>query len=288
MQRIKLDVFKTFFDKNLTGNEIDFIIALTYVQDNRGTARGIFYRDMMLQTGMSTQAFYDCKRSLESKGIIAVDRQKNDYDITLIGNDFTSYTDEDYCSGTVKYIRTNIKLFQDKNWARLKPAQKLLLMDLLNINTASGFRTFRIDRKKFIEKYTKLLKVTARTLQKYLKYLKLYFYIGIKNGMYFITFRKQFGREAVNNENDVTCRHLLKTACRRNKIQDQDEKEAEDIVTVISRYRKEIQDMWCDPVAIFRKMLEVINEDIPDPRKWSRRLKASLYHKLLRQELGLA
>lgn len=47
MQRIKLEVFKKFFEKNLTGNEIDFLIALTYVQDNRGIARGVFYRDMM-------------------------------------------------------------------------------------------------------------------------------------------------------------------------------------------------------------------------------------------------
>lgn len=51
MQRIKLEVFKKFFEKNLTGNEIDFLIALTYVQDNRGIARGVFYRDMMAVTG---------------------------------------------------------------------------------------------------------------------------------------------------------------------------------------------------------------------------------------------
>lgn len=38
MQRIKLEVFKEFFKKDLTGNEIDFLIALTYVQDNRGIA----------------------------------------------------------------------------------------------------------------------------------------------------------------------------------------------------------------------------------------------------------
>lgn len=84
MQRIKLEVFKKFFEKNLTGNEIDFLIALTYVQDNRGIARGVFYRDMMAVTGMSTQAFYDCKRSLEEKGVISVQRREQDYDITLI------------------------------------------------------------------------------------------------------------------------------------------------------------------------------------------------------------
>ena len=82
VQRIKLEVFKKFFEKNLTGNEIDFLIALTYVQDNRGIARGVFYRDMMAVTGMSTQAFYDCKRSLEEKGVISVQRREQDYDIT--------------------------------------------------------------------------------------------------------------------------------------------------------------------------------------------------------------
>lgn len=35
MQRIKLDVFKTFFQKNLTGNEIDFLIALSHIQTHR-------------------------------------------------------------------------------------------------------------------------------------------------------------------------------------------------------------------------------------------------------------
>ena len=157
MQRIKLELFKTFFEKNLTGNEIDFLIALTYVQDNRGVARGVFYRDMMAVTGMSIQAFYDCKRSLETKGVISVQRKEQDYDITLIGNDFSGYTEEDYQLGNVKYIRTNMKLFRDINWNKLKPAQKLLVMDLVNINTASSMRTYRITRKKFIEKYTELL-----------------------------------------------------------------------------------------------------------------------------------
>ena len=272
MQRIKLEVFKKFFEKNLTGNEIDFLIALTYVQDNRGIARGVFYRDMMAVTGMSTQAFYDCKRSLEEKGVISVQRREQDYDITLIGNDFSGYPEEDYRLGNVKYIRTNMKLFRDTNWKKLKPAQKLLVMDLVNINTASSMRTYRIARKKFVEKYTELLQVTGRTLQKYMKFLKLYFYVGLKEGMYYITLRK----------------HLLDTACRRNRIKEPDEREAADILTVISRYRKEIRDSFCDVVDVFGKMLEVLNANIPNRSKWKRRLKASLYHKLLREELGLA
>lgn len=259
MQRIKLELFKTFFEKNLTGNEIDFLIALTYVQDNRGVARGVFYRDMMAVTGMSTQAFYDCKRSLETKGVISVQRKEQDYDITLIGNDFSGYTEEDYQLGNVKYIRTNMKLFRDINWNKLKPAQKLLVMDLVNINTASSMRTYRITRKKFIEKYTELLQVTGRTLQKYMKFLKLYFYVGLKEGMYYITLRKQFSSSITRTESDEVNRHLLNTACRRNRIKEQDEKEAADILAVISRYRKEIQNSFCDVIDIFEQMIEVMN-----------------------------
>lgn len=288
MQRIKLELFKTFFEKNLTGNEIDFLIALTYVQDNRGVARGVFYRDMMAVTGMSTQAFYDCKRSLETKGVISVQRKEQDYDITLIGNDFSGYTEEDYQLGNVKYIRTNMKLFRDINWNKLKPAQKLLVMDLVNINTASSMRTYRITRKKFIEKYTELLQVTGRTLQKYMKFLKLYFYVGLKEGMYYITLRKQFSSSITRTESDEVNRHLLNTACRRNRIKEQDEKEAADILAVISRYRKEIQNSFCDVIDIFEQMIEVMNASIPSRSKWKRRLKASLYHKLLREELGMA
>lgn len=288
MQRIKLELFKTFFEKNLTGNEIDFLIALTYVQDNRGVARGVFYRDMMAVTGMSTQAFYDCKRSLETKGVISVQRKEQDYDITLIGNDFSGYTEEDYQLGNVKYIRTNMKLFRDINWNKLKPAQKLLVMDLVNINTASSMRTYRITRKKFIEKYTELLQVTGRTLQKYMKFLKLYFYVGLKEGMYYITLRKQFSSSITRTESDEVNRHLLNTACRRNRIKEQDEKEAADILAVISRYRKEIQNSFCDVIDIFEQMIEVMNASISRRSKWKRRLKASLYHKLLREELGMA
>ena len=153
MQRIKLDVFHSLFEKELTGNEIDFIIALTHLQNGRGEAFGVHYKEMCEKMDISVQAFYDCKKSLAQKGIIQVTKGQKDYDIVLCGNDFTSYTDRDYKTGNVPYIRTNQKLFYDVNWKKLKPAQKLLIMDLLNINEAGKFRTHRIKRENFIKKY---------------------------------------------------------------------------------------------------------------------------------------
>ena len=183
MQRIKLDVFKSWFDKNLTGKEIDFLLVLSFYQDKRGITRGVYYKDMMREGKMSAQTFYDCKRSLTEKGVISSIEGQDDYDITLIGNDFTIYGKEDYEEGKVKYLSTTYHLFRDPYFRTLKPKQKLLVMDLLNIQMAgrpNGVNTYRIYRKNFIKKYANikqndeietrgLLNITVRTLQKYFK-----------------------------------------------------------------------------------------------------------------------
>lgn len=70
MQRIKLNVFKSWFDKNLTGKEIDFLLVLSFYQDKRGVTRGVYYKDMMREGKMSAQTFYDCKKSLTEKGYL--------------------------------------------------------------------------------------------------------------------------------------------------------------------------------------------------------------------------
>mgnify|MGYP000503103919 CR=1 FL=1 len=75
MQRIKLDVFHSLFEKELTGNEIDFIIALTHLQNGRGEAFGVHYKEMCEKMDISVQAFYDCKKSLAQKGIIQVTKR---------------------------------------------------------------------------------------------------------------------------------------------------------------------------------------------------------------------
>ena len=87
MQKIKLEVFQTLFTKKLTGNEIDFILTLSHMQDERGCVCGLHYKEMMEKTGISTLAFYDCKKSLQEKKVIEERPGKQDYDIFLVGND---------------------------------------------------------------------------------------------------------------------------------------------------------------------------------------------------------
>lgn len=292
MQRIELSVFKNLFGKSLTGNEIDFIITLSHMQDEQGNVCGLYYKEMMQETGMSAQAFYDCKKSLQEKGLIEVQKGINDYNITLIGNDFSQYTNEDYKTGKVRYVKTNCKLFTSKNWKKLKPAQKLLAMDLLHISKASSGRTHRIGRKKFIEKYAGpegILGINERTLQKYIKMLKLFFYIGIKDGMYLITLRSCFAEDITKTaETTITFSRVLEAMCRRNKIIEPNRKEVKGIVKLLCDNRKKLLQGSVYIPEIFSRMLEVINQRVLNRKKWKRYLKASLFNKLLRDEFLIA
>lgn len=229
------------------------------------------------------------------KGVISSVEGQDDYDITLIGNDFTIYEKEDYEEGKVKYLSTTYHLFRDPYFRTLKPKQKLLVMDLLNIQMAgrpNGVNTYRIYRENFIKKYANikqndgtkskgLLDITVRTLQKYFKLLKHYFSVSLKNGMYFFTLKSKFAKSGVSHttENHITTQHLVKAACRRNKIKDPDVKEQEKIEKVLENREKEVLNRFVNISDVIRSMIETINEKIPDPRKWSRRLKATLFIK---------
>ena len=286
-----MDVFQSLFHKKLTGKEIDFLVVLSFYQDKRGVVQGMHYRKMMEEAGMSAQSFYDCMRSLEVKGVIRAVGVHNDYDIALTDNDFTVYTDEDYKAGRVKYVSTNCRLFRDCNFRRLKPKQKLLVMALYQIQSAgvpNGVQSYRIGREKFYQKYTRLLDVSCRTLQKYLKMLKLYFSIGLKEGIYYFTIRRNFLKKAETSrtEKEIAMRQILEAACRRNKVKDPDPNEQKEILQTLSYREKDLLKYFVDVSAVIRQMIGIINVAVLNPRKWKRRLKASLFTKLFNESIA--
>ena len=105
-------------------------------------------------------------------------------------------------------MKTNSKLFADGNWKRFKPAQKLLAMDSVPHQPCKQGKNLQIDGRTFWKSMHNRknpddpsgegnFEMSKRTLQKYLKMLKLYFYIRIKEGMYYITLRSVFQRRPV-------------------------------------------------------------------------------------------
>lgn len=262
MQKIKFDVFKALFDKNLTLCEVDFILALARVQDERGCVYGMHYAEMMDLTGMSIQSFYNCINSLEKKEIIKVVHQNGDYDITILGNDFSLFSEKDYKNRKVKYININNGMINDHKFKLLKAKQKLLALQLCNINSASLKKTHTIKKANFYGTYTKLLGVGQRTLRKYLKMLQLFFRIDEKNGSLGFTLRDFFkSKKSEKTENQITYERLINTECRRLKIKENGRKEEAQILQILLNCRKKYIKKAVDLPTVFKRMLQTINKD---------------------------
>ena len=74
---------------SLTNKEVDFILYVARYQDDYGCIRGMYYRDVCKNADMCKQTFYDTLRSLQAQGIITYSRVNQDYDITILDNDFS-------------------------------------------------------------------------------------------------------------------------------------------------------------------------------------------------------
>ena len=130
---------------SLTNKEIDFILYVARYQDDYGCIRGMYYRDACENADMCKQTFYDTLRSLQAQGIITYSRVNQDYDITILDNDF-SYPGA-YHEG---YINVSRQVFHTRRFHELKAKEKLLLLHFMKItHSASG--SYQIGTGKRIQ-----------------------------------------------------------------------------------------------------------------------------------------
>ena len=258
---------------SLTNKEVDFILYVARYQDDYGCIRGIYYRDVCDNADMCKQTFYDTLRSLQAQGIITYSRVNQDYDITILDNDF-SYPGA-YHEG---YINVSRQVFHTRRFHELKAKEKLLLLHFMKItHSASG--SYQIGIGKLYTKYMQLLGVTKRVLRGYLHSLKKFFAIGIKDGKYFISYlRTVFNDRVEVSETDQYMRHLVGVSCRRAKIKDFAPAAVKDVVTIMKQYRKEAQES-----SIGKSIFEIVDDCIYQAKE----LNSKYIHKLVRGTLGL-
>lgn len=298
MQKLSLGVLEKMFRENITSKEINFILHIARYQDARGVIQGIYYKDICEALNISAQKFYDMIHSLEDKHIIRT--EKNDYtdwDITICGNDFSLYTDEDYRNGTVKYLNVNHALFVNPVFLGLKAGAKLMAIDMLRIivtsRATSDKRSYQIGVAKFYDKYKKLLGVEHRAIQNYLHDLKQLFGVFVKEAKFFFSLNSKHTQRTSRFEQQEYDEHIIKISCRRNRIREYREDNKRDILTVLSQYRRDIKEAICkgggfNLSRIVGSSIEIMNELQPNKYRWRRELKPSLIHKIIRQELGYA
>ena len=285
MQKIKNCILDRMIAEKLQSKEVDFLLYVSRFQDEEGKVCGIYYKDVCAQMRMSHQEFYNVKLSLEKKGFIRCEKSNwTDHDITILGN-----REEDCLKEG--YINTNHNIFYTKEFYRLKAGAKLLAMHLMKVSYA-GKGYFQIGKAKFYDEtkgYTKRFGVTKRVLRGYLMNLKgLFFSIGLKNGIYYIEPLKRIYRKMhEKSEQQRHEEHHVKSICRRAKIKQADEDAQRDIGTLFHQYKERVKNISGSMMGLVEqavmRCLEVINKE---NRTQSRReLKASLVHKLLREEI---
>lgn len=254
MQKIKLAVFENLIEKRVTSKELDFILHISRYQNEAGEVKGVFYRDF--SDCMSVQSFYDVKNSLQKKNIIGVKRNSDiDYDITILGNDFT---DKDFSVG---YISTSHAVFKNRKFKALKANEKLLVMDLMKI-TYSNKGSWQIAGNKFFERYQELFGVTLRVIRSYMHSIKQFFHVSLRKFKYLIIPKPDIYQNQEPGEksgNQIYAESIVRTLCRRARIKEYGKKDLEDTATLIWQYQKRFQSLSMD---IVDALAEALNKSL--------------------------
>lgn len=162
-----------------------------------------------------------------------------DWDIQIVGNDCTNI-EEVKKEG---YLSVADGLFASKKFQKLKVNEKIMAMRLL-IYCRSGQRTYKEAKENFRKKMTQLLGCKLRALKEYLTALKALFYIGIKDGMYLITIRREIADRDWRAAKDTELEYgqQVHAACNRKKIKE-DEQAKKDTAELAKQYRQDIKAM---------------------------------------------
>lgn len=281
MQKIRNAVFERMLHAGLTKAEVDFLLHISHYQDDTGRIVGVYYRDVCEALKLSCQTFYDVLRSLERKRLIRVDKEHyGDWDVTILDNRFTEGSFDGY-------ISTGDDLFFHPAFQELKGPEKLLAMQLLKItkNPNNGGK-YRIEVEKFREKYCELLHVTKRVLLRYLRKLKQFFSIGIKDRLLYIRPLAGVGKKTAAPKDKELFQTQVGGAAVRRQRATYTRETLQDTVSLISQYAR---DLGGRAAELFESAVEESirrrNSGIKDRYKWNRELNPKFIHKLLTEKL---
>ena len=274
--KIKYSLLDRF--RKLTNCEIDFLLYIARHQDEKGLVTGVYYRDVCKHAGICKQSFYAALRSLQKKGMITWTKNSEiDYDVQILENDF-SYAGS-YQEG---YINLNRKVFRKKGFKILRANEKYLMMEFMKI-THSSERSYQKDVEEFYKKYTKLLGVTKRVIRYYLHALKQFFYIGIKEGKYYITYKAPaFRQREERSEDSQYLGNQVKVLCNRYRIKQVQESEIIHVAGTLQQYRKAAKDHGYHILRILDMVVQKSLEEVK-----IKKLQPKYIHKLIRQVLDL-
>lgn len=218
--------------KNISSVEMDFLLYIARFQNLKGCVVGVHHKDVEEGAGICKQSFYSAMRGLSEKNIIRVEKNdRSDWDITILDNDF-SY-DNAWHEG---YVNLHRKVFRSERFAKLKSREKWLLMYFLKI-THENSNSYSIKTETFYKKFEDLFGVSKRVVRSYLHSLRHFFSIGIKRGLYQITYKhKIFESRQKAGIESVWMEKYVSNCCRRHRMQS-DQHGIRDTAFLLKQYR---------------------------------------------------
>lgn len=280
-QKLKSSTFENIIQSDLTSAELNFIVYLSHFQNDSGTVIGVYYKDICAAINISYQTFYDVLRSLSSKRIISYEKRNyDDWDITILNNDF-SY------EGAMKegYISMGHAIFDDPAFYTLKAQEKILAIHIMRASGA-GTRRYCIGVDKFYDQFCSLLKVSRRVVQGYLKRLRTFFSIGVKDRKIRAILLKRATADTARTDKESFSWHIARVLLRRNRVANNNAV-LQDNVNLIKQYAGDYKDRIADYMAsALQKSIARRNSGVKHTYKWNREVNTKYVHLLLKEELA--
>lgn len=263
--------------RNLTNKEMDFFLYLVRRQDLRGSVAGVHNQAVCKATGMCKQSFYSTLYSLRNKGIITYAKNTEiDYDVVITNNDF-SYP-ESFREG---YVSIHRQVFHRKSFKKLKANEKYLFFELMK-RTREETGSFRIGTKKLYDKFSQLLHVTKRVIRCYLHSLRRFFSIGIKDGLYYITYlHSVFAEREEKGVEEQEFEYYTEVQCRRHHI-NYSQTELSGTADLIKQYRKMVVETGGTLTMLKELLAKAIEKSVRGLQCKDRKLQHRYVHMLLK------
>lgn len=288
MRKIKDKLVKEIYKTELSRLEILCLLNLIDKSNERGIAKGIYYKDISKEIDCSVAQYYNLLSSLKEMRFIDFNKSDDfraDNDITILGNNFAE-------DGYNNYIDINIDLFKNEKFKRLRAgAMRTVLYLVFRIKKQKYDDTsvyFNEKNRLLYNKYTVISKqigITVRMLKSYVnelisnKIISLGRKIDVRTKKYdIITLSKkilakvthiitQKGSKTKVTEHEMHShyKHFIKTLCRRKKIK-ADEINIDDTAMLMKQYKSAGEKNNKDIYNVIKNAFNLIENNILDSK----------------------
>lgn len=210
MQKININIIDNLINHSCSSSEIDIILYLSRIQNEFGQIRNVYYKDVILDLGISAQTFYNSIYHLNDLEIIVVDFTNTKFWNIRINNNIYSRKN----SYRKAYINTNTYNFlYSRDFRELPAGAKYLVLKLLKVHRSGQSFPIGIDK---IKEYSKVYSNTVAL--KYINLIMKWFSIHkTRNDIFYITLRKDLSKSKYS-EWDNMLMHKIKMFCALFKV----------------------------------------------------------------------